>query len=120
MLETTPLTLSATSIIGDQVVNRAGEDLGEIHEIMIDINRGRVAYAVLSFGGLLGIGDKLFAIPWDMIAIDKANKRVVLEVTQEQLDKADGFAKDAWPDFAEESFHTSTYGYWRHTPYWAD
>src|SRR2546426_6110910 len=63
--------LSASTLAGDSVRNAAGEDLGKIDEIMIDIPSGRVAYAVLSFGGFLGMGDKLFAIPWDALKVDE-------------------------------------------------
>ena len=56
--------LPASTIEGTGVQNAAGEDLGEINELMIDLEKGRIAYAVLSFGGFLGLGDKLFAIPW--------------------------------------------------------
>jgi sporulation protein YlmC with PRC-barrel domain len=58
-----PNVLSATTMIGDAVRNPQGEELGELEELMIDLDAGRIAYAVLSFGGFLGIGDKLFAIP---------------------------------------------------------
>ena len=61
------LVLSASSLKGDNVVNHQGEDLGKIEEIMIDLDRGRIAFAVLSFGGFLGMGDKLFAIPWEAL-----------------------------------------------------
>ena len=114
-----PITLSSSSLVGDKVTNRDGQDLGKIDEVMIDVASGRVAYAVLSFGGFLGLGDKLFAIPWSMLSIDTHNQKCVLDVTKEQLENADGFDKDNWPDFAEESFHTTTYGYWKQTPYWA-
>lgn len=114
-----PRALSAGSLIGDSVVNRAGDDLGKIDELMIDLAHGRVAYAVLSFGGLLGLGDKLFAIPWSMLTVDAEKERFVLDVSKSQLENADGFDKDNWPDFAEDSFHTTTYGYWGQTPYWA-
>jgi hypothetical protein len=49
---------------------------------MIDLDEGRVAYAVLSFGGFLGIGDKLFAIPWEALAVDTQNEEIVLDVPQ--------------------------------------
>ena len=111
--------LSATTLIGDKVVNSRGDELGKIHELMIDLASGRVAYAVLSFGGFLGVGDKLFAIPWSRLVVDTVQKCVVFDVTKDQLENADGFDKDDWPDFAEESFHTTTYGYWGETPYWA-
>ena len=61
--------LAADTLTGDAVVNREKEDLGKIEHLMIDVETGRVAYAVLSFGGFLGIGDKLFAIPWSALAI---------------------------------------------------
>ncbi len=65
-----PQVLSASTIIGDKVLNPAGEQLGIIKELMIDLDEGNVAYAVLSFGGFLGMGDKLFAIPWEALALD--------------------------------------------------
>lgn len=119
MNHTHPITLSASTLVGDTVVNKAGETLGELHEIMLDLHSGRISYAVISFGGFLGIGDKLFAIPWSKLEIDTDRKCVVFDVSKEQLERADGFDKDDWPDFGEESFHTTTYGYWRATPYWA-
>lgn len=118
-LKTHPRTLSATTLIGDPVVNRAGEKLGKIDELMVDITTGRVAYAVLSFGGFLGLGDKLFAIPWSKLEADTDKHTIIFDVDKQQLESAEGFDKDNWPDFGEESFHTTTYGYWGETPYWA-
>jgi sporulation protein YlmC with PRC-barrel domain len=66
--------LSASTLAGDRVQNSAGEDLGKLNEIMIDIPSGRVAYAVLSFGGFLGMGDKLFALPWRALKLDEDQK----------------------------------------------
>jgi sporulation protein YlmC with PRC-barrel domain len=63
--------LSASTLAGDRVKNSAGEDLGNVHEIMIDISSGTVAYAVLSFGGFLGMGDKLCALPWGALTLDE-------------------------------------------------
>jgi len=63
-------TLSASTLIGNEVRNREGEDLGRIEDFMMDRETGRVAYAVLSFGGFLGVGNKLFAVPWDAFTID--------------------------------------------------
>lgn len=119
MTTRSPLVLSAGTMTGDSVRNPAGEDLGEIIEIMLDVHHGRIAYAVLSFGGFLGLGNKLFALPWDMLTLDTDNECFVLDVTREQIENAEGFDKNDWPDFADESFHTSTYGYWRRNPYWA-
>lgn len=90
---TTRRTLSATTLVGDGVRNTAGDSLGKIEELMIDLPTGRVAYAVLSFGGFLGMGDKLFAIPWSALKLDEAAHEFVLNVSKERLEKAPGFDK---------------------------
>src|ERR1051325_2479606 len=65
-----PEVMDAKTLIGDDVVNGQGEDLGNIEAIMLDVTSGRIAYAVLSFGGFLGMGSKLFAIPWGALTLD--------------------------------------------------
>ena len=97
-------TLSAKSLIGDKVVNPKGEDLGKVEELMIDITTGQVAYAVLSFGGFLGMGDKLFAVPFEALRVDGENECFVLDVSKEKLENAPGFDKDHWPNFADPTF----------------
>ena len=113
------LVLSASSLKGDNVVNHQGEDLGKIEEIMIDLDRGRVAYVVLSFGGFLGMGDKLFAIPWQAFTVDTTQKRLVLNADKELLEKAPGFDKNNWPDMADLALGSTLYGYYGYKPYWA-
>jgi sporulation protein YlmC with PRC-barrel domain len=87
--------LAASTIEGTPVQNQAGEDLGEINELMIDLEKGRIAYAVLSFGGFLGLGDKLFARPCDV----RGGRFLHFERVQ-RLEQAEGFDKDRWPDMA--------------------
>lgn len=99
-----PALMGADTLIGDSVVNAAEEDLGDIREIMLDMQTGQVAYAVLAFGGFLGIGEKLFAVPWQALHLDTANKRMVLNVEKERLKHAPGFDKDAWPDMSDVSW----------------
>ena len=70
--------LSASTISGDKVVNAAGDKLGDIKELMIDLPYGRIAYAVLSFGGFLGVGEKLFAVPWNALTVDEDEKQLLL------------------------------------------
>jgi sporulation protein YlmC with PRC-barrel domain len=113
------LVLSGSTLKGDKVVNYKGEDLGKIEEIMIDLDRGRVAYAVLSFGGFMGMGDKLFAIPWQAITVDTIKKQLVLNADKELLQKAPGFDKNNWPDMADLSLGSTLYGYYGYKPYWA-
>jgi sporulation protein YlmC with PRC-barrel domain len=112
------LVLTASSLKGDKVVNHQGEDLGEIQEIMVDLDRGRVAYAVLSFGGFLGMGDKLFAIPWQAFSVDTVQKRLVLNTKKELLEKATGFDKTNWPNMADPTWGSNVYGYYGYKPYW--
>lgn len=96
-----PALMGADTLIGDSVVNAQEEDLGDIKEIMLDMQTGQVAYAVLAFGGFLGMGEKLFAVPWQALHLDTVNKRMVLNVDKERLKNAPGFDKDAWPDMSD-------------------
>src|SRR5689334_21592500 len=92
--------LSGGSFMGDRVRNSAGQDLGKIEELMIDIQSGCIAYAVLSFGGFLGMGNKLFAVPWRALQVNSADKEFLLDVDRQTLEHAPGFDKDNWPDMA--------------------
>jgi sporulation protein YlmC with PRC-barrel domain len=96
-----PSLMGADTLIGDSVVNSKEEDLGDIKEIMLDMHTGQVAYAVLSFGGFLGIGEKLFAVPWGALHLDTVNERFVLNVDKARLKNAPGFDPGAWPDMSD-------------------
>jgi sporulation protein YlmC with PRC-barrel domain len=97
-----PKVMGASTLIGDKVVNAQGENLGKIEEFMIDMDTGNVNYAVLSFGGFLGMGDKLFAIPFQSLHLDTEHKQMVLNVEKERLENAPGFDKDNWPVMSQE------------------
>ena len=101
--------LSAHTLMGDKVKNAQGEDLGKVEELMIDLETGRVAYAVISFGSGFMHAGKLFAIPWASLAVDQEKKQFTLEVTREMLETAEGFDKDHWPDMADPDFRERTY-----------
>jgi sporulation protein YlmC with PRC-barrel domain len=113
-----PEVMAASDFEGEDVVNRQGETLGDIEEIMIDVRSGRIAYAVLSCGGFLGIGDKLFAIPWSALTLDTDNKQFVLDVDRDRLKNAPGFDKDHWPSMADQSWATQVHSYYGTRPYW--
>ncbi|MCL5974782.1 MAG: PRC-barrel domain-containing protein [Gammaproteobacteria bacterium] len=106
------IVLSASSLEGDKVKNTQGEDLGNVKDIMINTEGGQVQYYVLSFGGILGMGDKLFAIPPQAIAVDTQNKCLILNVDKEKLENAPGFDKDNWPNMADETFRNEIYGHY--------
>jgi sporulation protein YlmC with PRC-barrel domain len=113
-----PQVLSATTMIGDDVRNARGEKLGELEEIMIDLDRGQVAYAVLSFGGFLGFGDKLFAIPWEALTVDTQAEEIVLDIPKEKLEDAPGFDKDNWPEVTDREWVNEVHVYYGFDPYW--
>lgn len=111
-----PRFLGASSLVGDSVHNWQGDDLGSIKEIMLDTERGTVAYAVLSFGGWLGMGDKLFAVPWQALSLDPNDRAMILDVSKERLKSAPGFDKDRWPDMVDPAFAASLNGFYLSTP----
>jgi sporulation protein YlmC with PRC-barrel domain len=115
-----PHVLSAATMIGTKIINPAGEELGNLKDLMIDLDEGQVNYAVLSFGGFLGLGDKLFAIPWDALTIDPENNAFILDMNKDQLKDAPGFDKDHWPDEAQyqAGWLLDIYDYYGYTPYW--
>lgn len=113
-----PEIMAASSFEGETVVNAQGETLGEIEEIMLDVRGGRIAYAVMAVGGLLGIGDKFFAIPWNAFTMDTDNKQFVLDVDKERLKNAPGFDKDHWPSMADHAWATEVHTYYGTPAYW--
>jgi hypothetical protein len=89
-----------------------GEDLGKVSEIMLDVQSGCVSYVVLSHGGVLGMGDKLFAIPWSSMSLDMENHEFVLDMSLERLESAPGFDKTDWPDFSSEEWGRQIHDYY--------
>lgn len=110
--------MSADTLKHDKVRNSAGEDLGKIEDFMLDMDSGRIQYAVLSMGGLMGVGEKLFAVPPRALRIDTANKCLVLNADKESLKDAPGFDKDNWPSSADQSFAEQVYRHYGEQPYW--
>ena len=113
-----PEIMAADTLEGNEVKNSAGENLGEIEHIMLDVPSGRIAYAVMSFGGILGIGEKLFAIPWSALTLDTEEKCFRLDVGKERLQEAPGFDKDHWPSMADETWARNLHRYYGSNPYW--
>jgi sporulation protein YlmC with PRC-barrel domain len=103
--------LTASSLTGDKVVNAAEEHLGEIKEVMLDLETGTIDYLVIEFGGFLGLGVKYFAIPYRLLKLDAPNKRFIFNQSREVLEKAPGFDMDHWPD---TNLHfDEVHSYWR-------
>ena len=103
--------LTASSLEGDKVVNSKEEHLGELKEVMLDLETGRIDYFVIEFGGFLGMGVKYFAVPFRLLQLDAVNKRFIFNQSREVLEKAPGFDMDHWPD---TNLHfDEVYSYWR-------
>jgi sporulation protein YlmC with PRC-barrel domain len=98
--------LTSTSIIGDKVQNKKGEELGKIDNLMININTNSVEYAVVEFGSFLGVGGKLFAIPFSELQLDENRQVFVLDRDKNYLKEIPGFDKTHWPDTND---HTVNY-----------
>jgi len=104
--------LSASTLAADNVYNPKGEKLGSIKELMLNINSGKVCYAVLSFGGFLSLGEKLFAVPWGALTVDTDNQRFVMDTDEERLKTAPGFDADNWPNMADSSWEKNVNAYY--------
>jgi len=110
--------MSASALTRDKVKNLAGETLGDIEDFVIDVETGRIAYSVLKFGGKLGLGNKLFAIPWQAMTLDSEKECFLLDVKKETLQNAPGFDKDKWPDMSDQRWGAGVHTHYGVTPYW--
>ena len=108
----------ASELLSRKVTNNANEHLGKIEDIVIDADSGRILYAVLSFGGFLGVGDKLFAIPWEALKLNEDRKCFILGIEKERLQNAPGFDKDNWPDMANPRWSENIYNYYGYKAAW--
>lgn len=107
----------ASKILGREVENAQGDDLGEIEDLVLDESQGTIAYAVLEFGGFLGMGDRLFAIPFTALRKGEDDK-FILDVSKETLKNAPGFDKDNWPDAADRTWGADIHRFYNQKPYW--
>jgi len=107
-------TRRASEVIGTNVTNASKESLGEIKDLVVD-KSGKVHYAVLSFGGIMGIGDKLFAVPMEALRTKADDQKFVLNVSKDHLKNAPGFNENNWPDFADASFRSNVDTFYRNS-----
>jgi sporulation protein YlmC with PRC-barrel domain len=96
--------VGAGTLIGSDVYNYDDEHIGDIKEIMLNGATGEIEYVVLSFGGILGLGEKLFAVPWKALTLDTNNESFILNEPKERLENAPGFDKNSWPNMAEKNW----------------
>ncbi len=121
------ISSSCTDLKDYEIFNSQGEKLGNFEDVMLDIQSGRIAYAVMSYGGFAGAGKKLLAIPWDALSIESPEsytgerkpKRMILNITRDKLDTAPTFERDRWPSQPDRQWLArnlyTPYGY---KPWW--
>jgi sporulation protein YlmC with PRC-barrel domain len=112
--------ISAEKVEGTSVVNARGEDLGHIAEIMLDKPTGRVAYAVLKYGSFLGLGGKLFALPWDVLKYDTHRSAYIVNIPEERLKNAPSFDEATPPDMADPRWGKQIHDYYGSSASWLD
>jgi len=117
-VSTHPNVLSTSAIIGDSIVNRTGENLGKIEELMLDLEMGRVAYAVLSFGGVPGTNEKLFAVPFEALKLDATREHFTLDVDKDKLKNAPSFDMSNPPKASDRTWGSEVYKFYGYKPYW--
>ena len=101
-------------IIDSGVINLEGKRIGTIDDLVIDVDTGRIAYAVLEFGGFMGFSDKLFAVPWQSLSSVPAEGIFILDQSKAKLEKAPGFDKDNWPNLGDKNWGVGIYEFYRH------
>jgi sporulation protein YlmC with PRC-barrel domain len=117
-VETHPNVLSTTAIIGDKIVNRTGENLGKIEELMLDLEKGRVAYAVLSFAGVPGMGEKMYVVPFEALKLDTSREHFTLDVDKDKLKNAPGFDRNNPPKASDRTWGAEIFKFYGFKPYW--
>lgn len=105
--------LSMGSIIGDSVRTPRGEKIGQLEEFIFDAMTGRVGYAILSFTGNLGLGDRLFVVPWQRLQVDPGNRCLIINMDRDTLAFAPGFGRDDWPDMADPVWANEILSYYQ-------
>lgn len=112
--------LTAKTLIGDYIANPQGEKLGKVEDFMLDLESGRVAYIVVSYGSLSNLKDKLFAVPWKAFQLDAQRHRLVLDIDENVLKNAEGFDQANWPNTVDRDWEERLHQQYGLTPYWED
>ena len=104
--------VTATDMVGDDVINLKEETIGKVEDVVLDVATGEVAYVVMSFGAWFGIGGKLFAIPFHSLTFAPVRGCFVLDADKAKVERAPGFSRDDWPDYANPTWADNMFQYW--------
>jgi PRC-barrel domain len=110
--------IAGSMVSGANVYNRDGENIGSIHDVMIDKKIGKIAYALMSFGGFLGVGKNYHPLPWPLLKYDTLLGGYVVDLTKTQLEGAPSFPLDTEPDFSDRGRESELHQYYGVGPYW--
>jgi sporulation protein YlmC with PRC-barrel domain len=110
-IDETERLIASDKVEGTAVYNRQGERLGDVYNFMVDKISGKVAYAVLSFGGFLGIGERYFPLPWEKLTYDTNMGGYVVDLDRDTLERAPSFGRDETP-WSDAEYGRSIYGYY--------
>ena len=110
--------ISANRLKQYDVINKTGQDMGQVQSFVIDMVAGRIAFVVVSFEGFLGISDKWFAMPWAILTWSDENKKFILDMPKADLEKAPGMDKNNWPENIDFEMVAKTYSNFGVAPYW--
>jgi sporulation protein YlmC with PRC-barrel domain len=105
-------------LVSYDVINPAGEDLGQVQDFMLDMKHGRIAFVVVAFGGVLGLNDKWFALPWEILDWSPNRKKFILNMPRETLEQAPGLDKRKWKQEIDLSWLATCYTHFGCAPYW--
>jgi hypothetical protein len=104
--------IGSDKVEGTYVYNHTGDNLGHIERVMIDKRSGKVSYAVMSFGGFLGIGEEHYPLPWDVLAYDVNRDGYVVDLSKEKLEGAPSFSGNAEPEWSNPAYNREIYGHY--------
>jgi len=117
-LDETTTLIAGDKVAGTDVYNTAGDSLGGIEDVMIDKRSGKIAYAVMSFGGFLGMGERYHPLPWSVLKYDTRQNGYVVGLTKEQLKAAPTFGEADVPAWGDRKYESSIHDYYKAAPYW--
>jgi hypothetical protein len=110
--------IAADKVNGTNVYNTAGEKIGSVEDVMIDKTSGRIAYAVMSFGGFLGMGESHHPLPWSTLHYDSAKGGYVVPLSKEPLKDAPSYVSREAMRLDDQTYGKSVHDYYKAKPYW--
>jgi sporulation protein YlmC with PRC-barrel domain len=110
--------IRAKKVLGTAVEDTTGTKIGEIEDIVLDKQSNNIMFAVVGFGGFLGVGEKYHPLPWSMLDYDPEDDSYVVNVTKEQLKAAPADSIEALTSDDGMAFRDSAYNYYKAPKYW--